>query len=107
MGSFREEFMRTERTLAIHLASIRERFIDALINGVAHLNSNERELTKMPKELRQDFEEFMAKVTARGGSDVPGEGSIHGTLKQMSDGEIQILVNEFLVLSYEVKTLKR
>jgi hypothetical protein len=107
MGSFREEFMRTERTLAIHRGAIKERFIDAVIHGIAALRSNKRELDKMPEDLREHFLEFMEKLTARGGSDVAGEGSVHGTLKLMSDDEIQVLVNEFLALSYEVQSLPR
>ncbi len=63
MGSFREEFMRTESTLARHLAAIKERLIDASINGIAHLHGNERELAKMPDELREQFLEFMADLT--------------------------------------------
>ena len=79
MGSFREEFMRTERALARHPAAIKERLIDAAIAGVAHLNANETELAKMPEELRQEFLGFMDELTKAGGSPVPGEGSIHGT----------------------------
>lgn len=107
MGSFIEQFSRTERTLARHPAGIKERFIDALMNGVANLNHDEREKNRMPRYLRQDFEEFMSKVTVVSGSDLPGEGAIHGTIKQMSDSEVQILVDEFLALSYEIARLPK
>ncbi len=34
-----------------------------------------------------------------------GEGCIRGILKQMSDGEVQMLVDEFLALSHEIERL--
>jgi hypothetical protein len=107
MGSFREEFMRTERTLARHPAAIKERLIDAAIAGIAALHANERELKKMPEGLRQEFLEFMDELTKAGGSTVPGEGSIHGTVREMSEGEAQIMVDRFLALSYEIEKLPR
>src|ERR1051325_1104381 len=76
MGSFREEFMRTERTLARHPAAIKERLIDAAKAGIAALHGNERELAKMPTGLRKEFSELMADLTKAGGSRVQGEGSI-------------------------------
>lgn len=105
MGSFREEFMRTERTLARHPAAIKERLIDAAIAGIAHLHSNEYEIAKMPEELREGFRELMADLTKAGGSTVPGEGSIHGTVREMSEGEAQTMVDRILALSYEVEQL--
>ncbi len=107
MGSFREEFMRTERTLARHPAAIKERLIDAAKAGIAALHGNERELAKMPTGLRQEFLELMADLTKAGGSRVPGEGSIHGTVMEMSDDEAQMMVDRFLALSYAVETLPR
>ncbi|HSK72231.1 MAG TPA: hypothetical protein VK892_11080 [Pyrinomonadaceae bacterium] len=107
MGSFREEFMRTERTLARHPAAIKERLIAAAINGIAHLNSNKRELDKMPKELREWFLDFMEKLTKAGGSPVPGEGSIHGTVREMTVDEAQMMVDEFLALAHEIENLPR
>jgi hypothetical protein len=107
MGSFREEFMRTESTLARHLAAIKERLIDASINGIAHLHGNERELAKMPDELREQFLEFMADLTKVEGATPDGGGSIHGTVRQMSEGEAQIMVDRFLALSHEIKQLPR
>jgi hypothetical protein len=106
MGSFREEFMRTESTLARHPAAIRERLVDAARAGIAALHGNERELAKMPEGLRQEFLEFMADLTKAGGSPT-GEGSIHGTVMEMSEGEAQIMVDRFLALSYEIKNLPR
>ncbi len=41
MGSFREEFERTESTLARHRAAIKERLIAAVTNGIARLRPNE------------------------------------------------------------------
>ncbi len=105
MGSFREEFSRTERALARHPAAIKERLVDATIRGVAALHGNKRELEKMPEELREQFLEFMAKLTAKGGSTVPDEGSIHGTVREMSNDEAQMMVDEFLAMSYEVSKL--
>ena|SRR5687768_5691838 len=105
MGSFREEFHRTERTLARHPAAIKERLIDAAIAGIAHLYGNEHELSKMPQELPEQFLAFMDELTKAGGSSVPGEGSIHGTVQQMSEGEAQIMVDKFLSLNYEVDRL--
>ena len=107
MGSFREQFMRTERSLASHPAAIRERFTDAVIHGIAFLSGDERELAKMPEDLREWFLELMQKLTAKGGSSVPGEGSIQGTIREMSDDEVQEMVTEFLALSYQVRTLPR
>jgi len=74
--------MRTERALARHPAAIKERLIDAAIAGIAALHGNERELKKMPEGLRREFLEFMADLTKAGGSTVPGEGSIHGTVRE-------------------------
>lgn len=105
MGSFREEFTRTERTLARHPAAIKERLIDAAIAGIAGLHGNERELAKLPRKLRQEFMEFMDDLTKAGGSTVPGEGSIHGTVREMSEGEAQIMVDRFLALSYDIDRL--
>src|SRR5436853_7004084 len=99
MGSFREEFMRTERTLARHQAAIRERLVDAARAGIAALHGNEKELAKMPEGLRLEFLEFMDDLTKAGGSPT-GEGSIHGTVMEMSVGEAQIMVDRFLALSY-------
>ena len=87
MGDFREEFMRTKRTLARHPAAIKERLIDAAIDGIAHLGSNDRELANMPEDLREEFLQLMDELTKAGGSTVPGEGSVHGTVSQMSVGE--------------------
>lgn len=106
MGSFREEFMRTESTLARHTAAIKERLVDAARAGIAALHGNERELDKMPAGLRQEFLEFMDDLTKAGGSPT-GEGSIHGTVMEMSEGEAQIMVDRFLALSYQVKRLPR
>jgi glyoxylate utilization-related uncharacterized protein len=106
MGSFREEFMRTESTLARHPAAIKERLIDAARAGIAALRNNERELAKMPAGLRREFLEFMDELTKAGGSPT-GEGSIHGTVMEMSEGEAQIMVDRFLALSYEIKRLPR
>lgn len=97
--------MRTERTLARHTAAIRERFIDAAINGIARLAGNQWELDKMPEHLREQFLEFMEKITKKGGSTVPGEGTIHCTSREMSGGEVQMLVDEFLALSDEIDRL--
>lgn len=99
--------MRTERRLAMHPAGIKERLIDAAIAGIAHLKANKRELNKMPKELREDFLAFMEKLTKAGGSTVPGEGSIHGTVREMTEDEAQMMVSEFLALAYEVKQVPR
>lgn len=107
MGSFREEFNKTKRTLARHPAAIRERFIDALIAGVAHLSANQHELDKMPAEVKESFVEFMDKVTADGGSMVPGEGAIQGTLGCLSEGDVQILVDEFLGIAYQIEQIPR
>jgi hypothetical protein len=59
----------------------------------------------MPDHLRERFLEFMEKITKRGGSDIAGEVSIQGTIKQMSEGEVQMLVDEFLALSHEIERL--
>lgn len=99
--------MRTKRTLARHPAAIKERLIDAAIAGIAHLNGNKRELDKMPPELRDWFLEFMGKLTKAGGSTVPGEGSIHGTVREMTEDEAQMMVDEFLALAYEVENTPR
>lgn len=106
MGSFREEFMRTERALARHPAAIKERLIDAARAGIAALHGNQRELDKMPEWLRREFLEFMDDLTKAGGSPT-GDGSIHGTVMEMSEGEAQIMVDRFLALSYEVEKLPR
>ncbi len=98
--------MRTRCNLVRHPAAIKERSTDAVVHGIAFLNGNKRELDKMPEDLRERFLEFMERLTARGGSDVAGEGSIQGTLKLMSDDEIQMLVDEFLELSYEAKNTR-
>ena|SRR5436853_2238007 len=103
MGSFREEFMRTERSLARHSAAIKERLIDAARHGIAALHGNEHELAKMPEDIRGKFLEFMDDLTK-----VPGPvGSIHATVSQMSEGEAQIMVDRFLALSYEVEQIPR
>ena len=107
MGSFREEFMRTESSLARHPAGIKERLIDAAIAGIAHLSTNQHELDKMPEELRTQFLDFMQKLTRAGGSAVPGEGSIHGTVREMSVDEAQMMVDEFLALSHEIRNFPR
>ena len=99
--------MRTERALARHPAAIKERLIDAAIAGIAHLKSNKWELDKMPEDLRERFLEFMERLTKAGGSTVPGEGSIHGTVRAMTEGEAQMMVDEFLALAYEVENLPR
>jgi hypothetical protein len=106
MGSFREEFMRTKRSLAMHPAAIKERLIDAANDGISALHGNKRELAKMPAGLRRRFLEFMDELTKAGGSPT-GEGSIHGTVIEMSDDEAQMMVDRFLALSYEVETLRR
>jgi hypothetical protein len=98
MGSFREEFTRTENTLARHQAAIKERLIDAAIAGIAHLSSNEHELQKMPEDLRTRFLEFTADLTK--------SGSIHSTVRAMSVGEAQMMVDRFLSLAYEVSQLQ-
>lgn len=98
--------MRTERSLARHPAAIKERLIDAARAGIAALHGNERELKKMPAGLRRQFLEFMDDLTKAGGSPI-GEGSIHGTVSEMSEGEAQIMVDRFLALSYEVEKLPR
>jgi hypothetical protein len=103
MGSFREEFMRTERSLARHPLAIKERLIDAARHGIAALHGNEHELAKMPNDLREEFLKFMDELTKTGGP----EGSIHATVNQMSEGEAQIMVDRFLALSYEVEQLPR
>src|SRR6266446_315904 len=105
MGRFREEFIRTKSTLSRHPAAIKERLVDAAISGIAHLHCNKHELDKMPEELRQQFTEFMDELTKAGGSTVPGEGSIHETVRRMSEGEAQVMVDRFLALSYEVEHL--
>jgi hypothetical protein len=106
MGSFREEFMRTEHSLARHPAAIKERLVDAARAGIAALHSNERELAKMPEGLRQEFQELMVDLTKAGGSPT-GEGSIHGTVMEMSEGEAQMMVDRILALCYEVENVPR
>lgn len=106
MGSFREEFTRTENTLARHQAAIKERLIDAAIAGIAHLSSNEHELQKMPEDLRNRFLDFMAELTKSGTITADGGGFIHSTVRAMSVGEAQIMVDRFLSLAYEVRQLK-
>ena len=106
MGSFKEEFMRTESTLARHQAAINERLIDAAIVGIAHLASNKRELEKMPEELRSDFLQFMDDLTKAGVRAEGGGGSIHNTVSQMSVGEAQIMVDRFLAMAYEVEKIR-
>ncbi|HYX72409.1 MAG TPA: hypothetical protein VE732_06535 [Nitrososphaera sp.] len=106
MGSFREEFMRTERTLARHPAAIKERLVDAARAGIAALSCNDHEMAKMPRGLRQEFQELMAELTKAGGSPT-GEGSIHGTVIGMSEGEAQMMVDRILALCYEVEHLPR
>ncbi len=105
MGSFREEFTRTERTLARHTGAIRERLIQAAEGGIGSLSNNQWELDKMPEDLRERFLKLMEKLKKRGGSDVGGESVIRGTVKEMSDSEAQILVDEFLALSDDVREL--
>jgi hypothetical protein len=65
MGSFREEFERTESTLARHRAAIKERLIDAVTDGIAHLLSNGWELNKMPPGLREEFLSLMNDLTRK------------------------------------------
>ena len=102
MGSFREEFTRTESTLARHPAAIKERLIAAARSGISALHGNETELAKMPDDLREDFIRLMDDLTKVNGP----EGSIHATVSQMSEGEAQIMVDRFLALSYEVDKLR-
>jgi hypothetical protein len=102
MGNFREEFSRTERTLARHPAAIKERLIAAAIAGIAALSGNEKELAKMPEELRDRFLTLMNELTSAGSG---AQGSIHETVQKMSDGEAQIVVDEFLALSYDISRL--
>lgn len=99
--------MRTERALARHPAAIKERLIDAAIAGILHLRANKRELEKMPDELREDVLALLDKLTSKGGSTVPGEGAIHGTVREMSADEAQMIVDEILALAYRVETLPR
>jgi hypothetical protein len=59
----------------------------------------------MPEHLRERFLEFTEKITKKDGSMVPGEGSIHGTIREMSEGEVQMLAREFLALNDEIDRL--
>jgi hypothetical protein len=67
MGSFREEFIQTETVPDRHHAAIKERFIDAAINRLARLHSNQWKLDKVPEHLREQFLKFMEKMTKKGG----------------------------------------
>lgn len=107
MGSFQEEFIRTESTLARHQAAIKERLIDAAVAGIAHLSCNEHELQKMPEDLRNRFLEFMADLTKSGTITEDGGGFVHSTVRAMSVGEAQMMVDRFLSLAYEVSQLKK
>lgn len=97
--------MRTERALARHRAAIKERLIDATIAGIIRLRSNTYELEKMPPELRADVVALLNKLTSKGGSTVPGEGMVHGTVKEMSVGEAQMIVDEILALADRIESL--
>jgi hypothetical protein len=101
MGSFREEFYRTESCLIRNLAAIKERFVAAAIN-LSALAGNKRELEKMPKELRDEFLAFYEKISSAGPG---GKGAIYNTIMPMDEGEVQMLVDEFLGLLQEVKRL--
>lgn len=103
MGSFREEFTRTESTLARHQAAIKERLIAAARAGINALHGNKSELAKMPDGLREEFLRLMDDLTKINGP----EGSVHATVSQMTDGEAQIMVDRFLALAYEVEKLPR
>lgn len=107
MGSFREEFIRTESTLARHQAAIKERLADAVVAGIAHLASNQHELAKMPDDLREQFLELMNDLAKAGVNAEGGGGSVHNTVNQMSVGEAQIMVDRILAMAYEVEQTPR
>lgn len=100
MVKFREEFLRSHRTLTTHPAGIKERFSDALCHGIAALNDDH--IGEMPRDIQRDFRDFMDKVTTVEGRPV-GTVSIPVAISEMGEGKVQCLVDDFLELAERVR----
>lgn len=52
----------------------------------------------MPPELREEYLRLIDDPTKKGGSAIPGETAIHVTVKAMTEGGAQMMVDRVLAL---------
>ena len=92
--------------MARHRAAIKERLIDAIENGISRLRPNERELNKMPPELREEFSSLMNGLTKiRRRSE--RKTALHATVEVITEREAQMMVDRILALCDAIEHLPR
>ena len=107
MGSYREEFERTESILTRHRAATKERLMAVIMNGIVRLRSNEWELNKMPPELREEFLNLMSDLTEKDGDPLKEKTAIHVTVEAMTEGEAELMADRILALCDLIEHLHR